>query len=88
MAETSLMETGLSSKCKDLSIELPEILQFIEKKLNQGDKETQIDIKALNDKICYATYGAETLPFIYVLVKHIIELKDEALQLIKEEEKK
>lgn len=88
MPETKQIEKGLSERFKELDEDLPEILAFIEKKLNHGDRETQIDIKALNDKICYATYGAEPLPFIYVLTKHIIELRDEALKIVKKEEEK
>ena len=87
MPEAKLIEKLISTRINELNDDLPEILAFVEKKLQQGDKETKIDIKALNDKICYATYGAEPLPFIYVLAKHILELKDEALQIVKENEK-
>ena len=88
MPETKLVKNEISTRINEINEDLPEILAFVEKKLKQGDKETQIDIKALNDKICYATYGAEPLPFIYVLTKHILELKDDALKIINEKKEK
>ena len=88
MPETKLVEKGLAARIEELTKDLPEIVDYVEKKLKQGDKETQIDIKALNDKICYATYGAEPLPFIYVLLDHILELKEDAIKIVKEEKGK
>jgi hypothetical protein len=88
MAETKLVEKVVSSRIDELKHDLPEILAYVENKLKEGDKGTKIDIKALNDKICYATYGAEPLPFIYVLTKHILEIKDDALKMLNEKKEK
>ena len=86
MPEIKLANPKLSSKIKDISDDLPRIIQFVEKKVKEGDIETQIDIKALVDKIRYATYGAEPLSLIYALSKYIHEFKDEALHIMEKEE--
>lgn len=86
MPETKLSKSNLSATLDEMTDDLETIIKYIEKKIEKGDIETQIDINTLVNKIQYATYGAEPLSLIYASLKYISKFKDVALEIIHDEQ--